>query len=56
MQFRYLTLCDEWGQWSKTILEYNDDDEADPYEVGPNDGWEDIPMIEAKRKHRQEED
>ncbi len=56
MQLRYLTLCDKWGQWSSWKLEYNNDDEANPYDVAPNDGWEEVPLIEAKRKHREEEE
>jgi len=56
MQLRYLTLCDEWGQWSDWKLEYIDDDEIDPYDVGPEDGWEEIPLIGAKRKHREHND
>lgn len=55
MQLRYLTLCNEWGLWTVPRLEYNEDDESDPYEVGPNDGWKVVPLVEAKREHRKEE-
>lgn len=55
MQLRYLTLCDEYGSWTRPKLEYTEDDDASPYEVGPDDGWKEIPYVEAKTWHRKKD-
>lgn len=52
MQLRYLTLRDENGVWHGPFLQYNEDNEVNPYEISQDDGWEEVPDVEGYMRDR----